>query len=813
VEQIAALPEVHAVFPHMLPELGETSEIFDNTDVLESPFFNNPNFLLNGAAGGGVRVALLDTGIDHNHPEFASHLDETGRVPGWQYFYEDGTVHNHGASVASRLIAIAPEIELWSIQKATYDNPGIVNIAALEAAVGLEADVIYTFGTNTHNSIHPHATAAALAKLDGHIVVTGAYVSYTFNWGIVDVDNIKGQVHYNEPPPVPFLRDIPANPGYRFDGWEPAMGPITEDTTFTARWMPIGVVYTFDWGIDGVDNLTGEVSLDTAPSAPSGAYVPANPGYRFDGWNPPVGSIDTNTTFEAIWTPADGSIDPNVIYSYTFDWGVAGIENLEGEASHNDTPPLPSFSDLPANPGYRFDGWNPAVGPITEDTTFEAVWLPIGVTYTFDWGIDGINNPTGEVSDDTAPAMPSGANIPANPGFSFDGWTPSVGPITEDTVFEALWTPIYIEYTFDWRLADTPNLDGEVRYNDETPTTPTEIPSNPGYQFNGWTPVIEPLTENTIFNATWIPLDMDVYDYATYTFDWGLAGVANPIGLTRYGTTPVEPSVIPTNPRYIFNGWTPSIDDIEEDTTFTAIWTPRTIIEIEEYTGGNITITLPPDAEYEIDDDGKINISFPPEIDIEDVKIIIPFGWEYEITDDEILVITPLNNNFNLADDDPSDNEPENDELLDESDDDELLDNDLNDDELDDNELNDEDNLTNDNPTDSDPDDQYLNNTEPPTDNQNDNNDNELNDDEDDDLTAADTATESSEPQRLQRSQRPTLPQTGAIAGVSVLSATALTTSGVAIASIKKQLAEKNSLRNETFNKQFEEEYYEIFDY
>jgi len=28
-------------------------------------------------------------------------------------------------------------------------------------------------------------------------------------------------------------------PGYRFAGWSPQLGPVTENTTFTAQWEPI----------------------------------------------------------------------------------------------------------------------------------------------------------------------------------------------------------------------------------------------------------------------------------------------------------------------------------------------------------------------------------------------------------------------------------------------------------------------------------------------------------------------------------------------------------------------------------------------
>jgi len=71
---------------------------------------------------------------------------------------------------------------------------------------------------------------------------------------------------------------------------------------------------------------------------------------------------------------------------------------------------------------------------------------------------------------------------------------------------EAIYDPIYVNYTFDWGLEGIPNQTGEVRYN-ETPVAPTPIPPNPGYLFAGWNPEVGPITVDTIFTAVWNPID------------------------------------------------------------------------------------------------------------------------------------------------------------------------------------------------------------------------------------------------------------------------------------------------------------------
>ena len=757
VEQIANLPEVYAVFPHVLPKVPDAVDHFDidfiqnKPEIMASTYYDN------------VRVVLLDTGIDHSHPELNRYLDETGRIPGWQYFYEPGTERDNGTQTASEIVSISPEIELWSIQKGTNCGPGVVSIDALETAVKLEADVIYTFGINEH----PHALAVSLAVLDGHNVVTAndtslSYVSYTFDWGIEDVNNLEGEVRYDTPPSLPSLGDIPPNPGYRFNGWNPVVGPITEDTTFEARWK--------------------EVYVEN--------YV-----------------------------------------EYIFDWGIENVDNPKGKAVYNSTPQsLPSLGDIPSNPGYRFDGWTPPVGLITEDTTFKARWIPADVAYTFDWGVEDVNNITGEVEHNSVPSVPARESVPENPGYQFNGWEPRVGPVTTSTTFNAIWIPRYVEYTFDWRLEDVSNPSAEIRDN-TLPNLPTEIPENPGYQFNGWTPLLEPLSDNTIFNAVWIPIDIDNYNYVTYTFDWGIADKANPKGLIRHDSTPVAPGAIPINPGFDFDGWSPRVNSIEEDTIFTANWIPNDDFEDDWY---EIVAIIEP---TNIDDDSS---------EILDDEVLDETNLDADLDDDNELDDNNLDDNAELDEDEDLDNEDLdeddlNNEALDEYDPDydELGDYDLDNGELDESFIDDDEYDLYDDWLDwnnNEHDDYYFNDAD-----LNDNNDNFLGNDYDEDndhylyendfnndesneyigediIENNDTNDEPIyEAPRPGSRARPTLPQTGAIAGVSVLAGSSLAASGLVVASVKnkvmqnKLVQKRTSSSNAALDQRLEDEYRELF--
>ena len=207
VEQIASLPEVFAITPYILAEVPVIETEDGEPEPLDAELLNelalpSPRtspFLLNDAmmrntrtilnlddvhldmevTGSGVVVASIDTGIDHDHPEFVRFQDETGLIPGWEFYSEylgGGPPTNHGTQTAGALIAMAPEIELWSLQREAGGVSGGTPIGALEFATQTaNADVIYTWGWFPNAPFNPEAAAVSLAIEAGHIVVAAAH--------------------------------------------------------------------------------------------------------------------------------------------------------------------------------------------------------------------------------------------------------------------------------------------------------------------------------------------------------------------------------------------------------------------------------------------------------------------------------------------------------------------------------------------------------------------------------------------------------------------------------------------------------------
>jgi len=195
---IAKLPEVYGVFPnvifHVLPYeqvvydeyyayfenpefMSEVRELFD-TDYIHNTM---------GITGAGVRVAVLDTGIQHDHPEFVRFQDETGRIRGWQRGNNSIStnmdlrhgIRAHGTAVSGVIVGVAPGIELWNYRVNISSVGGLSTLAAVDAAHADEMDIMNLsfgemFAFSPFASHRPMFNAVNLAVLDGIIVVVSA---------------------------------------------------------------------------------------------------------------------------------------------------------------------------------------------------------------------------------------------------------------------------------------------------------------------------------------------------------------------------------------------------------------------------------------------------------------------------------------------------------------------------------------------------------------------------------------------------------------------------------------------------------------
>jgi minor extracellular serine protease Vpr len=129
-----------------------------------------------GIDGSGIRVAIIDTGVDFNHPDLFGWGDD-GKVVGGYNFIHEGQppmdTNGHGTQVAGVIAAdggitgIAPKAKILAY-KVSEDGEGVSSeliIRAIEKAIEDEADIInISLGVNKTNSKIDHAVNLALEK-------------------------------------------------------------------------------------------------------------------------------------------------------------------------------------------------------------------------------------------------------------------------------------------------------------------------------------------------------------------------------------------------------------------------------------------------------------------------------------------------------------------------------------------------------------------------------------------------------------------------------------------------------------------------
>jgi subtilisin family serine protease len=127
-----------------------------------------------GILGEGVEVALLDTGIDMNHPDLQdNYLGGVDLVHGDLDPFDD---NGHGTGVAGivgaeengyGLIGVAPKVGIWSVKMLRFDEQGSISdlILGIQWAVDKKVKVIgMSLGTEEENqALHDAVQAATKA--------------------------------------------------------------------------------------------------------------------------------------------------------------------------------------------------------------------------------------------------------------------------------------------------------------------------------------------------------------------------------------------------------------------------------------------------------------------------------------------------------------------------------------------------------------------------------------------------------------------------------------------------------------------------
>ena len=187
-------------------------------------------------------------------------------------------------------------------------------------------------------------------------------------------------------------------------------------------------------------------------------------------------------------------IDKNVPYGTMPDFGSTD-PTKEGDAQYS----------------YTFTGWSPEIEPVTEDVTYAAQFTQTTNKYTITW-VDG-NGDTlkteqveyGQTPSYTGDTPTKTADAQYTYSFS-NSWLPAIEPVTQNAEYTAQFSTTTNRYNITWLNDDGTEIDTtSVAYGD-TPTHVAPEKESDGtytYDFAGWTPSIETVTQDTSYQATY----------------------------------------------------------------------------------------------------------------------------------------------------------------------------------------------------------------------------------------------------------------------------------------------------------------------
>jgi len=154
----------------------ESNDIFHTYLDKSVPFVGADIPRLEGIDGRGIKIAVIDTGIDFNHPDLFG-WGPNGKVIGGYNFIQEGEspldTNGHGTQVAGviaadgQLVGVAPKAKILAY-KVSENGEAVSSdliIKAIDKAIEDGADIInISLGVNKTNASIEHAVNRALAK-------------------------------------------------------------------------------------------------------------------------------------------------------------------------------------------------------------------------------------------------------------------------------------------------------------------------------------------------------------------------------------------------------------------------------------------------------------------------------------------------------------------------------------------------------------------------------------------------------------------------------------------------------------------------
>lgn len=402
-------------------------------------------------------------------------------------------------------------------------------------------------------------------------------------------------------------KDSTAEFDYTFIGWNTdpdattaldlSQLSLTANTTFYAIYAAVTRSYTITWKLDANTDIDTTTVLYGATPVHADASKPATAEYSYEflGWSTYGSTVlasipavtgdatyiavfqqhDAATTATISWFDEDGStpLDPATT---TVSKGVQPTHAEPAKASTIDTD-------------FTFDGWveiggdgtviaTAALPAASGDVSYKAHFASSVRQYTItfaNW--DGTVISATAYDYGTAPgliAVPSDPTRAADAEYTytFAGWNSEVAQVVGDATYTATYTATAKEYSATFVDGiDESVISGPTTYAFGAAVTAPAAPEHKGYTFAAWSPEVGTMpSADTTYTATYTPnkytitwVNGDTTTTAQYDYHTEVSAITVPAG--SKASTPKA--------SYTFVGWSPAIEPVESNTTYTATFT------------------------------------------------------------------------------------------------------------------------------------------------------------------------------------------------------------------------------------------------
>ncbi len=393
-------------------------------------------------------------------------------------------------------------------------------------------------------------------------------------------------VKYGEIPV--YTGDTPVKPGdgqysYTFDGWDKPLTPVTEATTYTAKFDQSGNLFTVTF--KNGDEILQQTKMAYGETPSYTGKTPVKAGdaqysYEFKGWDKKIVAVTEDATYTAEFNQTVNT------YTVTFKNGDEILQQTK--VTYGETPSY--TGKTPVKPAdkkytYTFDGWNEDIVPVTEDTTYTAKFTAEKILYTISFKNDDgtviLENKLGYGETITAPKATKEPT--AQYEYEFSSWVDSDGKVIDipatvegDLTAYASYTPKEREYTVKFTV-DSEEFDKRTLKYGATITAPAKDPTKESsvstdYTFDKWEGFTEGMkvTGDQTFEAKFTETPRE-YEISFLNYDGTLLLKTK----VAYGETPIYSGDTPVKAgdaqySYKFSGWDSELIPVTGDTTYTA---------------------------------------------------------------------------------------------------------------------------------------------------------------------------------------------------------------------------------------------------